>query len=155
MEQGKTATRTERKTYSNSFRSLEAIWEVLRRHSSPRRPLTVREIYGYLKEWEEKGKDGRVRLIPYEEWEDRLAAKERRGGKAAERNNCPRRYYLANAPEYTPRPGQMVEASMSVAPAGAKLFALQYIGSVEVLEPESLRQEIAQELEAALNTYRS
>lgn len=104
---------------------------------------------------EEKGKDGRVRLIPYEEWEDRLAAKERRGGKAAERNNCPRRYYLANAPEYTPRPGQMVEASMSVAPAGAKLFALQYIGSVEVLEPESLRQEIAQELEAALNTYRS
>lgn len=445
MEQGKTATRMERKTYSNSFRSLEAIWEVLRRHSSPRRPLTVREICGYLKEWEEepsadtiermfpaerglmgrlfpgivaeeggltavsayeegetlhivvetpegavlaqdgltlegtrppfrapsystvdkllklgfpldvktfpyrlrcvaeeKGKDGRVRLIPYEEWEDRLAAKERRGGKAAERNNCPRRYYLANAltdgewrifsdlvqvypfitegqtkkfltalnhlrppkplrpasryafkrgskamfaiialldraiqarrkvrvtygeyhlelkhqrwvpvlvprkknglldfepyalmwsngnyylvgrnrgmmnlrvdrimkaevlgetfelpadfipeeyrdrspvmypgqralvrmrckesmlgvltdffgsvPEYTPRPGQMVEASMSVAPAGAKLFALQYIGSVEVLEPESLRQEIAQELEAALNTYRS
>ena len=77
------------------------------------------------------------------------------GEKAAERNNCPRRYYLANAPEYTPRPGQMVEASMSVAPAGAKLFALQYIGSVEVLEPESLRQEIAQELEAALNTYRS
>lgn len=64
MEQGKTATRMERKTYSNSFRSLEAIWEVLRRHSSPRRPLTVREICGYLKEWE-----------------DRLAAKERRGGK--------------------------------------------------------------------------
>ena len=81
MEQGKTATRTERKTYSNSFRSLEAIWEVLRRHSSPRRPLTVREICGYLKEWEEKGKDGRVRLIHYEEWEDRLAAKERRGGE--------------------------------------------------------------------------
>lgn len=49
----------------------------------------------------------------------------------------------------------MVEASVSVAPAGAKLFALQYIGSVEVLEPESLRQAIAQELEAALNTYRS
>ena len=54
-------------TYSNSFRSLEAIWEVLRRHSSPRRPLTVREIYGYLKEWEEEPSPDTIeRMFPAE-----------------------------------------------------------------------------------------
>ena len=44
---------------------------------------------------------------------------------------------------------------MSIAPAGVKLFALQYAGSVEVLEPEDLRQEVAQALEEALELYRS
>ena len=61
--------------------------------------------------------------------------------------------FFGSVPEYTPRPGQMVEASMSVAPAGAKLFALQYIGSVEVLEPESQRNANYHHLEAAMNNY--
>lgn len=63
--------------------------------------------------------------------------------------------FFGSVPQYSPRPGGMVEASMSIAPAGVKLFALQYAGSVEVLEPESLRREIAKTLEDALKTYRS
>lgn len=35
--------------YSNSYRSLEAIWTVLREHSSKEHPITVREICDYLK----------------------------------------------------------------------------------------------------------
>lgn len=41
-----------KKPYSNSFRSLQAIWEVLRRYASRESPLTVREIYGHLKDIE-------------------------------------------------------------------------------------------------------
>ncbi len=41
-----------KKPYSNSFRSLQAIWEVLRRHASREHPLTVREIYNHLKDIE-------------------------------------------------------------------------------------------------------
>lgn len=38
---------------------------------------------------------------------------------------------------------------MSIAPAGVKLFALQYVGSAEVLDPKALREEIARGLEEA------
>lgn len=38
----------ERKQYSNSFHTLEAIWRVLRRYSSWQHPLTVREIHEHL-----------------------------------------------------------------------------------------------------------
>lgn len=61
--------------------------------------------------------------------------------------------FFGSVPEYSPRPGGMVEASMSISPAGVKLFALQYAGSVEVLEPESLRRELREELSAALEKY--
>ena len=44
---------------------------------------------------------------------------------------------------------------MSIAPAGVKLFALQYVGSVEVLEPKALREEIARDLAEAAKKYRS
>lgn len=183
-----------KKEYSNPYRSLEAIWAVLRSHSSRQHPLTVREIYNYLKDMESapsratlsrllprelelmsqlypgvavqeggaegvssyvsdgklhivletpegevltqnglgveaavlpfrapsyftidkllkggvpfdlhtfpfrlrcvaqvKGKDGKARLVKYEDWEDRLTPEQ------AEKNNVPRRYYLANA----------------------------------------------------------
>lgn len=42
----------EKKQYSNSFHTLEAIWRVLRRYSSRRHPLTVREIYEHLERLE-------------------------------------------------------------------------------------------------------
>ena len=38
----------DKKQYSNSFHTLEAIWRVLRRYSSRQHPLTVREIHDYL-----------------------------------------------------------------------------------------------------------
>lgn len=63
--------------------------------------------------------------------------------------------FFGSVPQYFPGPEGMVEATMSIAIGGVKLFALQYAGSVEVLEPESLRQEIAGELERALEKYRS
>lgn len=183
-----------KKEYSNPYRSLEAIWSVLREHSSRQHPLTVREIYDHLKAMEGapsratlsrllprelglmdqlypgvaaqegevsgvnayvsdgrlhivletpegdtlaqeglgveaaavpfrapsyftidkllkggvpfdlhtfpfrlrcvaqvKGKDGRVRLVKYEDWEDSLSP------ERARKNNVPRRYYLTNA----------------------------------------------------------
>jgi len=183
-----------KKEYSNPYRSLEAIWAVLREHSSRQHPLTVREIYDHLKAMEDapsratlsrllprelglmdqlypgvtaqegevsgvnayvsdgrlhivvetpegdmlaqqglgleaaavpfrapsysaiekllkvgvpfdlhtfpfrlrcvaqvKGKDGRVRLMKYEDWEDSLTPEQ------AQKNNVPRRYYLTNA----------------------------------------------------------
>ena len=67
--------------------------------------------------------------------------------------------FFGELPQYTaPREGpegETTELTMSLAPAGVKLFALQYAGSVEVLEPEDLRREIAQTLEQALDRYRS
>lgn len=50
---------------------------------------------------------------------------------------------------------ETTEVTMSIAPAGVKLFALEYAGSVEVLEPKDLREEIARDLEAAAKKYRS
>lgn len=58
-------------------------------------------------------------------------------------------------PETGPDGAETTEVTMSIAPAGVKLFALQYVGSVEVLEPKTLREEIARDLEAAAKKYRS
>ena len=58
-------------------------------------------------------------------------------------------------PETGPDGAETTEVTMSIAPAGAKIFALQYAGSVEVLEPQALREEIARELAAAEKKYRS
>lgn len=58
-------------------------------------------------------------------------------------------------PKISPDGDETTEVTMSIAPAGAKLFALQYAGSVEVLEPRALRAEIARDLEAAAKKYRS
>ena len=58
-------------------------------------------------------------------------------------------------PETGPDGTETTEVTMSIAPAGVKLFALEYAGSVEVLEPQALREEIARELAAAAKKYRS
>ena len=42
-----------RKSYSNPYHSLEAIWMVLRRHASRERPLSVAEICRYLERMEQ------------------------------------------------------------------------------------------------------
>lgn len=67
---------------------------------------------------------------------------------------------FGDLPQYTkpkigPNGAETTEVTMSIAPGGVKFFALQYAGSVEVLEPKALREEIAQELEAAAKKYRS
>lgn len=56
-------------------------------------------------------------------------------------------------PETGPDGAETTEITMSIAPAGVKLFALQYVGSVEVLEPRELREEIARDLAAAAKKY--
>ena len=58
-------------------------------------------------------------------------------------------------PETGPDGIETTEVTMSIAPAGVKLFALEYAGSVEVLEPKVLREEIARELAEAAKKYRS
>lgn len=63
--------------------------------------------------------------------------------------------FFGAVPQYKPLEEGEIEVSMSVAPGGVKLFAMQYAGSVEVLEPASLREELAQELAEAANRYRS
>lgn len=68
--------------------------------------------------------------------------------------------FFGDLPQYTapvpgPDGGETTEVTMSIAPAGVKLFALQYAAGVEVLEPRELREEIKRELEVALNKYRS
>lgn len=45
------------------------------------------------------------------------------------------------------------EVSMSITPGGVKLFAMQYADKVEVLEPQSLREELRASLRAALAVY--
>jgi len=49
----------------------------------------------------------------------------------------------------TPADG-FTDVTINLAPGGVKLFALQYINRVEILEPASLREDIKQELEKAL-----
>ena len=56
-------------------------------------------------------------------------------------------------PETGPDGAETTEVTMSIAPAGVKLFALQYVGSVEVLEPRELREEIARDLAEAAKKY--
>lgn len=64
--------------------------------------------------------------------------------------------FYGGLPQYTkPREDGTTEVTMSIAPNGVKLFALQYADQVEVLEPESLREEILRTLERAQNKYRS
>lgn len=64
--------------------------------------------------------------------------------------------FFGSLPQYaTPSQDGMVEVTMSIAPSGLKLFALQYADRVEVLEPQSLRQEILDTLEQAARVYRS
>ena len=58
-------------------------------------------------------------------------------------------------PKTGPDGAEMTEVTMFIAPAGVKLFALEYAGSVEVLEPKALREEIARELAEAAKKYRS
>ena len=52
-----------------------------------------------------------------------------------------------------PREDGTIEVTMSIAPRGLKLFALQYLDSVEVLEPEALRQELLEALRGGLEKY--
>ncbi len=62
--------------------------------------------------------------------------------------------FFGSVPQYaTPKDGY-TEVTMSIAPNGVKLFALQYADGVEVLEPKSLREEILLSLEAAAEKYR-
>ena len=51
--------------------------------------------------------------------------------------------FFGPVPQYT-RPGEdgTTEVTMSIAPEGVRLFALQYADQVEVLEPEWLREKI-------------
>lgn len=64
--------------------------------------------------------------------------------------------FFGSLPQYaTPGQDGTVEVTMSIAPSGLKLFALQYADRVEVLEPQSLRQEILDTLEQAARIYRS
>lgn len=64
--------------------------------------------------------------------------------------------FFGSLPQYAaPREDGTVEVTMSIAPGGLKLFALQYAGRVEVLDPPELRQEILKTLEEAAETYRS
>lgn len=46
-----------------------------------------------------------------------------------------------------------VEITMSIASAGIRLFAMQYADAVEVLEPQELREDIQERLNAALQRY--
>lgn len=42
---------------------------------------------------------------------------------------------------------------LNIAPAGVKLFAMQYADSVEALEPQKLRESVRDALQAALKVY--
>ena len=50
---------------------------------------------------------------------------------------------------------ETMDVLLRVAPAGAKLFIMQYADRVEVLEPETLRTEVEQTLRAALEKYQT
>lgn len=63
--------------------------------------------------------------------------------------------FFGAVPQYSQPADGFTEVTMSIAPNGVKLFALQYTGSVEVLEPQSLREDILHTLEQAAETYRA
>ncbi|MDO4530970.1 MAG: WYL domain-containing protein [Bacillota bacterium] len=66
-EKGKKTAKKNRSGYSNSYRSLEAIWTVLKEHASKEHPLTVQEICDYLEQMEEAPSADTVkRLFPKE-----------------------------------------------------------------------------------------
>ena len=62
--------------------------------------------------------------------------------------------FFGRLPQYSPQPDGSILVSLKLSLPGVKLFALQYVNSVEILKPESLRKEIAADLEAALQAYR-
>jgi len=62
--------------------------------------------------------------------------------------------FFGEMPQYSaPMEDGMTEVTMSIAPNGVKLFALQYADAVEVLEPQSLRDEIRKTMENAVKKY--
>lgn len=61
-------------------------------------------------------------------------------------------FFGAQANFSAPKNG-FTEVSMSIAPSGVKLFAMQYADKVEVLEPLTLRDELRASLQAALAMY--
>ena len=62
--------------------------------------------------------------------------------------------FFGNMAHYSaPREDGTIEVTMSIAPRGLKLFALQYLDSVEVLEPEALRQELLEALRGGVEKY--
>lgn len=64
--------------------------------------------------------------------------------------------FFGNMARYSaPRQNGDIEVIMSIAPRGLKLFALQYLDSVEVLEPETLRQELLETLRRGVEKYGS
>lgn len=63
----KKPAKKDKNSYSNSYRSLEAIWTVLKQHSSKAHPLTVQEICDHLKLVNEAPSSDTVkRLFPKE-----------------------------------------------------------------------------------------
>lgn len=60
--------------------------------------------------------------------------------------------FFGAVPQYK-QVGQRIEVSLSVAIEGVKLFALQYLETVEVLEPPELRREIGKVIQDNLNKY--
>lgn len=63
--------------------------------------------------------------------------------------------FFGTLPQYATPDNDTVVVSLSIAPNGVKLFALQYADSVEILEPAWLRQEILDTMEQAAKKYRS
>lgn len=64
--------------------------------------------------------------------------------------------FFGNMAHYSaPREDGTTEVTMSISPRGLKLFALQYLDSVEVLEPETLRQELLETLRGGVEKYRA
>lgn len=63
--------------------------------------------------------------------------------------------FFGNLPQYSAyhEKENTVEVTMSIATEGIKLFALQYANAVEILEPQSLRQEISEVLQKAAKKY--
>ena len=62
--------------------------------------------------------------------------------------------FFGNMARYSaPREDGTIEVTMSIAPRGMKLFALQYLDGVEVLEPETLRQELLEALRGGVEKY--
>ena len=63
--------------------------------------------------------------------------------------------FFGGKPNFSAPHEGFIDLTMTIAPAGVKLFALQYADSVEVIEPIALRDEITASLSAALSKYTS
>lgn len=62
--------------------------------------------------------------------------------------------FFGSAAQYTSQDDGSIRVVLSAVPIGVRLFALQYVDCVEVLEPEKLRCSIAKALRKASETYR-